>query len=77
VNDLGLKRGAADERSTAELDGLHFHEFFVLTWESVRGREPIHFAVLPEHEGVVRLAQADSRCHKGIEHGLQIEGRAG
>src|SRR5262245_27523806 len=73
MNDAGLQRGAADERSTAGLDRLLFHVFLVLRRIAVTCRQAISLALAPEDESIVRLTQASRRLDECIEYRLQVE----
>src|SRR5262249_24247005 len=76
VNDLAFKQDAPGYRSSVDSMWVSCDELDVFTREPVVRFEVVNFALRSTYGYIVRLAKARRRFDKGIEHGLEIEGRA-
>ena len=76
LNRFAFERRAPDGCPAAWRDGMTFVEFLEFAWIVVIRHTLVEFTLTTKHNTTFGLAHPNSRCDQGIEHGLQIEGRA-
>ncbi len=73
---LAFEHGTSCQRSPTDRNRMLLEVLFELGGVAGISHEMAGRAVAPEEQCVIRLAQTRRRLNEGVEHGLQIEGRA-